>query len=107
MYRLQSELQKRNISMRLVESERGIFKGYIGIPRSFESDGNVRVDELLGYTLRLFDANDKQKTPPKVLLQPVKKAKRGKEITKVTQTSKNPPLGATVKRIKSEKNKKQ
>lgn len=108
MYRLQSELQKRNISMRLVESERGIFKGYIGIPEIFfESDGNVRVDELLSYTLRLFDANDKQKTPPKVLLQPVKKAKRGKEITKVKQTSKNPPLGATVKRIKSEKNKNQ
>ncbi|MBP5622095.1 MAG: hypothetical protein J6X44_08785, partial [Thermoguttaceae bacterium] len=105
MYKLQSALEKRNISMRLVESDQGIFKGYIDLPKVFfDSKGNVDENELLSYTLRLFSVKEcNQREIDDFSLPRWEKNGDGSDSENSRDIKSEPPLRAALKRVKRKK----
>ncbi|MBR4753468.1 MAG: transcription-repair coupling factor [Thermoguttaceae bacterium] len=105
MYKLRSRLEKRNVSMRLVESEQGIFKGYIDIPKVFfDSKGNVYEDEILAYALRLFSVKDYAKSDAERFSE--QRLEMTEDETNADNTkpqSSAPPLSSALKRVKQNK----
>ncbi|MDO5309658.1 MAG: transcription-repair coupling factor [Planctomycetia bacterium] len=58
MFRMHDSLKSRGVIMNFADSQKGLLKGYVHIPRDlFERDGKARPDSLLKYVSELLDVN--------------------------------------------------
>lgn len=110
-YQFQRDLERRGVSLLLVDEENGITKGYIALDKTLLGvKGEIKIDELYSFVLSLFYEKDEQIVRKNQPRQKPKKAatlKKSSVQTKPRETTKGKvseaPLGDALKRLKDKR----